>query len=272
MRIEIINRPMPYHLKWIRENLKGNRLGRHIIYHPSTMSTNEDAFLLATNGEAEGTVVLADSQTEGKGRIQRKWYSPPGKNIYCSVILRPAMALQEASQIPLCAGVAVAEALQTYSSKNIDLKWPNDVLCNDKKVCGILSQLKVSRNKIDFIILGIGINVNMRNEDFPEEIRSKATSILVETGCLVQRGKLLIILFKNLAKWYKKLLQDGFVPVKNEWLKRSTMIGKIVKVSCFGELIEGEAQDIDESGSLILMDEQRKKVAVIAGDASIFRE
>ena len=151
----------------LRKSLSGRLVGQNVIYLKTVDSTNECAFGLAKNGVSEGTVViLADEQTRGKGRLQRVWQSPPGLNIYTSVILRPPIKPAVAPRITLMAGVAVAELLSQCHVKGVSLKWPNDVQIGGRKVCGILTEMKVIGDRVDFVIVGIGLNVNMRKEDF----------------------------------------------------------------------------------------------------------
>ncbi|MFA5322155.1 MAG: biotin--[acetyl-CoA-carboxylase] ligase [Smithella sp.] len=255
----------------MKKSFAGKFLGHKIHYYAETGSTNNDAFSLGLAGAPEGTVVIADSQSGGKGRFQRPWSSPAGANIYTSVILRPQFESTGASRIPIMAGVAVAEVLDKYSSGKIKLKWPNDVLLNNKKVCGILAQAKIAKKEIDFIVLGIGINVNISYSQFEEEIRDTATSLAMETGREYSRQELIISLYENLGKWYKQLLQNGFAPIKEKWLELTPMIGRQVQVIFKDETIEGRAIGIDNDGSLILLAGKNKEIKVSAGDATILK-
>jgi BirA family biotin operon repressor/biotin-[acetyl-CoA-carboxylase] ligase len=262
---------MDWNKEILENNFTGKFFGHKIHYYPETGSTNDDAFSLGITGAQEGTVVIADSQNKGKGRLQRSWHSPSGANIYTSVILRPQITTSESSRIPILAGVAVAEVLDKYSPGKIKVKWPNDVLLNSKKVCGILSQVKITPKGIDFLVLGIGINVNMAHNQFSEEIRDSATSLAIETGREISRLELIISLYENLEKWYKQLLQNEFGPVKEKWLELTPMIGRTVQVVYKDETISGTATGLDEDGSLILLTAGNKEIRVLAGDATIKR-
>jgi BirA family biotin operon repressor/biotin-[acetyl-CoA-carboxylase] ligase len=262
---------MDWNLKVLEERLAGKLFGRKIYYHSETGSTNDEAFSLGKACAPEGTSVIADSQREGKGRLGRSWHSPRGANIYTSVILRPQMESSEISRIPIMAGVAVAEVMDAFCPGKISLKWPNDVLLNEKKVCGILSTAKITAGKIDFIVLGIGINVNMSGNQFSEEIRDSATSLFVETRREFPREDLIISLYENLEKWYKQLTQKGFGAIKENWLNLAPMIGQMVQVVFKDETIRGKAAGIDDDGSLILVDEANKEIKVMAGDATIIK-
>ncbi len=255
----------------LKENFDGKFFGHSLHCQSETISTNDDAFSLGIAGVPEGTVVIADSQIAGKGRCQRSWHSPPGLNIYTSLILRPQIESFNASGIPIMAGVAVAEVLDIYCPGQIELKWPNDVMINNKKVCGILSVAKMNGGKVDFIVLGIGINVNIKYNQFPEEIRNIATSLAMESGREIDRQELIISLYENLEKWYKQQLQKGFSPIKQKWIALTTMIGQMVQVKFGKESIKGKAVDLDDEGSLILLSEDNKEIKVSAGDATIIR-
>ncbi len=253
----------------LEKSLTGKIFGHKLQYYPETGSTNDEAFKLGIAGAPEGTVIIADSQTEGRGRLHRAWHSPAGSNIYTTVILRPQLEPSRVPQISIFAGIAVAEVLEKYCPNRINVKWPNDILINGKKVCGILSQAKADVNKVDFIILGIGINVNINQ--FPGEISNIATSLAIETGREIPRQQLIISLYENLAKWYKQLLQEGFGRIKEKWLSLSLMIGQKVQVMFKDEIISGAAVDLDDDGSLILLAEDGKRIKASAGDATIMR-
>jgi BirA family transcriptional regulator, biotin operon repressor / biotin---[acetyl-CoA-carboxylase] ligase len=256
----------------LKKSLAGKFIGHQLYYYEEISSTNDETFLLGVAGAPEGTVLIAESQSAGKGRMQRLWHSPAGSNIYTSIILRPNMTPAEAPQISILAGVAVAEVLNGYCPDRIKLKWPNDVLINGKKVCGILSQVKTAASKVDFIVLGIGINVNISYNEFPKELCNLATSLDMETGRENSRLELIISLYENLAKWYKQLLQNGFNPIKKRWLSLSPMIGEMVQVKFQEEAVSGKAIGLDDDdGSLILLTADNKEVKVSAGDATIIK-
>jgi BirA family biotin operon repressor/biotin-[acetyl-CoA-carboxylase] ligase len=255
----------------LKKSLAGKLIGHNIFYHSQTKSTNDEAFLLGLAGAADGTVVIADSQSKGKGRLQRSWHSPRGTNIYTSIILRPEIELRKASRIPIFAGVAVAEVLNQYCPGRIKLKWPNDVLLDGKKVSGILSQLKTSENKVDFIVLGIGINVNTDSGQFPQELQDTATSMFIKTGSRISRQELIISLYENLGKWYRNLMEAGFESIKDKWLAMSDMIDRRVEISFLGETVSGKVKGLDDAGSLILMDDRNEEIMITAGDAIILK-
>ena len=253
----------------LKKHLAGKFIGHKLYYYEEIGSTNDEAFRLGVQGAPEGTALIAESQSAGKGRMQRTWHSPPGANIYTSVILRPRFEPDLAPRISLAAGVAVAETLDPYCPGKVSLKWPNDVQIGGKKVCGILTQMKTATGVIDFVVVGIGVNVNWNLKEFPEDIQKMATSLSVEAGREVSRLELIILLYENLAKCYSELSQNGFAPLRKKWLDRTTMIGKPVSVIFGKETIIGEAADLDEDGSLVILVDGNKKVKVAAGDATV---
>jgi BirA family biotin operon repressor/biotin-[acetyl-CoA-carboxylase] ligase len=255
--------------EFLKQRLAGQFIGHQLHYYEEIGSTNDEAFRMGSAGAPEGTALIANTQSAGKGRMQRVWYSPAGSNIYTSIILRPKITPPRAPQISILAGVAVAEVLESYCPDRIKLKWPNDVLIDGKKVCGILSQMKTAASEVDFIVLGIGINVNISYSQFPKEICHLATSLAIETAREISRQELIISLYENLAKWYKQLLQSGFDRIKEKWLSISPMIGKSVQVMFKEEAVSGKAIGLDEDGSLILLTAGNIELKVSAGDATI---
>jgi len=255
----------------LKQQLAGKFIGHQLYYYEEIGSTNDEAFLLGLSGAPEGTVLIANSRSAGKGRMQKVWYSPAGSNIYTSIILRPKIESARAPQISILAGVAVAEALDSYCPDRMKIKWPNDVLIDGKKVCGILSQAKTAVTEVDFIVLGIGINVNINYNEFPKGICNLATSLAIETGREISRQELIIRLYENMGKWYNHLMQDGFGRIKEKWLSMSPMIGEPVQVMFQEETVNGTAIGLDEDGSLILLVSGDKEYKVLAGDATIVK-
>ena len=263
---------MGWNLEVLEKSLAGTLIGRPLYYYPEIGSTNDETFRLGIAGAPEGTAVIADSQTEGKGRLQRIWHSPLGSNIYTSILLRPKFAPDQAPQISIAAGVAVAEILSEYCPGQVQLKWPNDVLLNKKKVSGILAQMQASANGIDFVVLGFGINVNIGYNQLSQDIRIIATSLAIETGREIDRLELIISLYENIAKWYKELTQRGFDAIKEKWLNLAPMISHNVQVMFQDEVVSGKALGLDDDGSLIILTANNETVKVSAGDATIIKE
>ncbi len=264
---------MEFNERTLAVRLSGKRIGSCVHFFEEVDSTNDVAFQLARSGVPEGTVVIADCQTKGKGRLKRQWQSPPGCNIYTSIVLRPAIDPVFAPQITLMTGVAVAGLLYGYCPENVTLKWPNDVQIRGKKVCGILTEMSASAAKgVDFIIVGIGINVNIERVDFDEAFRDIATSLKEEVGSEISRLDLTVKLFDNLGYFYTRLITEGFGSLKDMWLRHSDMVGKKIQVVFSDNVQAGEVLGVDDFGALIIADENDVIRRVMAGDATIVKE
>lgn len=248
-----------------------NRIGGCLHFHPLLDSTNTEAYRLAQKGANEGEVVIAEAQSKGRGRLERSWQSPPGLNLYLSIILRPAIAIFQAPQITLMTGVAVAELLSAYCPGKIVVKWPNDILINGRKICGILTEMKSSPLGVDFIVLGIGINVNMTPKDFAPELRDIATSLCIETGSATDRLAVAGKLFQLLEKWYRTFLREGFKGIRDPFLAYSDLEGKPIQVVFRDDVQIGVAAGIDEDGSILLKTKDGEIRRVMAGDVSIMK-
>jgi BirA family biotin operon repressor/biotin-[acetyl-CoA-carboxylase] ligase len=255
----------------LKARLAGRRIGRRFHFFPEVDSTNRLALQLAREGAPEGTVILADSQTKGRGRLQRVWQSPPGCNLYLSFILRPAIAAVDAARITLMAGVAVAETVTFFCPAGVGLKWPNDVRIRGRKVSGILTEMKMAGGAVDAVVVGIGVNVNMARADFDTEYRQTSTSLREETGQLCVREDMVFLLCEKLDQWYQILLSGGFAPIHSRWLALSEMGGSLVQVLFQGEVQQGTFAGIDSDGALLLADALGAVRRITAGDASIMK-
>lgn len=258
---------MDFNEQDLRSLLSGKYIGDPLHFFRDATSTNAIAMKLAEAGAPEGAVVIADSQTKGRGRLRdREWLSPPGLNLYTSVILRPEIDAVLTSPLALVAGVAVAELLSRYCPGRIAVKWPNDVLINGKKGCGILAEIKATGKKTQFVILGIGLNINMKKEDLTKDIRDSATSIREETGTEMSRFKTTVELYEQIGKFYMIFLRDGFGRIMDLWHDYSGISGQYVEATFGEETFRGKAAGIDETGALIVTDETGKTRRIIAGD------
>ncbi|OIP87806.1 MAG: biotin--[acetyl-CoA-carboxylase] ligase [Syntrophaceae bacterium CG2_30_49_12] len=261
--------PVDFNEDTLRGLLSGRRIGGSVYFFRKVASTNEIACELALKGASEGTVVIADAQTKGKGRFNRVWQSPAGCNLYTSIVIRPPTEPALASQITLMTGVAVAELLSSYCPY-VTLKWPNDVQIGGKKVSGILAQMRASGKRVDFIIVGIGTNINMKRDAFEETIQDISTSLREETGGDISRVDLTVKLYDSFERWYARYIRDGFDPIRDMWLKYNSK-GRHVQVVSGNELYKGEVVGIDGDGALLLRDENKITRRIIAGDVSILR-
>ncbi|MGA2330122.1 MAG: biotin--[acetyl-CoA-carboxylase] ligase [Syntrophales bacterium] len=264
---------MDFNQKNLAVRLAGKRIGNNIHFFTEVESTNDVLFRLARDGAPHGTVVIAECQTKGKGRLNREWQSPPGCNIYTSIALRPPIEPVYAPQITLMTGVAVADLLSEYCTGAVTLKWPNDVQIEGKKVCGILAEMSASaEGSVDFVVVGIGINVNIRKKDFEESIRDMATSVAEEAGHNISRLDLTVKLFDRFDELYTRLLDSGFGSIKDAWLSYCDMVGKQARVIFKNDIESGKVLGIDDFGALVISDKKGKIRRVIAGDASVVKE
>jgi BirA family biotin operon repressor/biotin-[acetyl-CoA-carboxylase] ligase len=261
---------MEFNVEELRGYFLSRLIGRRIEYFEELESTNTEALRLALENATEGTVVLADAQSEGRGRLDRVWESPPSMNLYLSVVLRPDIPAASASLIPLMVGVAVADVMSKYCPGRVRLKWPNDVLIDGRKICGILTEMRTRADRVHFIIVGIGVNINMRKLDFPREIRETATSLRIWTECEIDRLDVAIRLFENLERCYRIFLSGGEAAIRETWLQYAELVGKRIEV-VFGKTIQrGTVTGLDESGALLLEGETGAQ-QVLAGDVYIER-
>lgn len=252
----------------IREGLSCTSFGKKVHIAQEVNSTNTWAFEEALKGAEEGEVFLAEAQTHGKGRLGRVWFSPPHKNIYMSLILRPKLPPRKVPLLGLLASLAVAEVLKHSYGLNPFLKWPNDVLVKGKKICGILAEAYGEAEMTSFVVLGIGINVNVKRMDLPAELQEIATSLAEELGHEVSRNELV----KKVLEAFEPLYLDLGLGKEKELLDRYKayfhMEGSEVLVEEFGHVIEGVVEGLDEEGALILRTLQGPK-KVFAGDVRV---
>jgi len=247
--------------------LKTRIIGKELIYHDTVGSTNTIAYNLAKSGAKEGTVVIAEKQTKGKGRLSRAWFSPKEKGIYLSVILRPEMTPFKAPVMTLMAAVSLAQAIRENADAPAFIKWPNDILINDKKAAGILTEMEAEADSVKFLILGIGINVAAKLSELPKG----ATSIMREVGDFVTRPGLVKVLLERLERNYLLIQKEGFLPIRTEWRNLSVTLGCRVKATCMHKEIEGEAVDIDSDGALKIRLDNGFYEKVMAGDLTLLR-
>ena len=256
--------PLP--LSEIKPLLTTRWMGRTIHHFQTIDSTNSKAYELAVQGAEEGEVVVAESQEKGRGRMGRPWYSPPSANLYLSVILRPKIPPHQASLLTLMAAVATAEAVREFSGLLPVIKWPNDILLDGRKAAGLLNEICSEMGRVHFVILGIGVNLNMNGKSFPREIRKMATSLKIGMGRTVSRKAFLQVLLRKLESWYELFLKEGAPPILMAWRDRAQIKGRPVQVTSSGETWTGLAVDIDSDGSLILRTGDGRTIKIVTGD------
>ncbi|MBM7692620.1 BirA family biotin operon repressor/biotin-[acetyl-CoA-carboxylase] ligase [Peribacillus deserti] len=248
--------------------LETKMMGKHISYHESLPSTQKIAHKLADSGAEEGTLVIADEQTEGKGRLLRTWHSAK-TGIWMSLVLRPKIPMHQAPQLTLLAAVAIVQAIEDTTSLLPAIKWPNDILINGKKVTGILTEMQAEADRIHSVIIGIGINVNQGLEDFPDEIKETATSLSIEEGQPISRTSIIQSFLKHFEILYNLFLKEGFKPIKLLWESYAVSLGKEIKASTLTGVLYGKAIGITEDGVLLLKDDEGEIHNIYSADIEI---
>ena len=247
----------------ITSNLKTSFVGQRVIYHPTLPSTNDVAKQEARQGAAEGTAVIAGEQTKGRGRIKRTWLSPKG-SLALSIILYPHVA--HLSSLIMLASLAVVHSIETVTGLKSQVKWPNDVLVNGRKVCGILIENEVRGNTVDYAIIGIGINVNIRLSDFPE-ILPTATSLCHELDRDIPLLGITQQLLVEIERLYLTLLAGE--SIYEEWQDNLVTLGRKIRVTSGETVHEGIAESVANDGSLLLRQSDDSITRIVAGDATL---
>lgn len=261
----------------IRARCPDGRLGRRIVSLEVTRSTNSDAMALGREGEPEGTVVLAEEQTAGRGRLGRTWESSRGVNLYASILLRPGVEPHKAPQLSLLAGVAVAE---TVCEEGVEagIKWPNDVVVPRVsadgsttlvKLAGILTEIEAEADRVSFVVVGIGVNLNSERAHFSPELADRATSVLLESGHKVDRTAFTARLLIRFEECYDAWLAGGFAAVAPRWRSKSVLEGRALVVTSPGEEFRGTCAGIDDDGALLVDTGEPSPRRVLAGDVTI---
>jgi BirA family biotin operon repressor/biotin-[acetyl-CoA-carboxylase] ligase len=250
--------------------LQTGLFGRSLLCLEKTTSTNDVILELARQGASEGTVVAAEIQTQGRGRHGRHWTQTQGKGLAFSLLLRPRLHPDEMPEITLAAAVAVAKTLEDFRLKP-GIKWPNDLLLGNRKVCGILTEMGPKKDKIASVVLGIGINLNQAPRDFPKELRENATSLYAASGRKVHRVRFFQNLLHYLEETYGWVVERRFSKVLSEWRKRALTLGRQVKVTQAHHVFYGQAMDIDEKGALVVRNDLGIVERVTSGDVKVLQ-
>jgi BirA family biotin operon repressor/biotin-[acetyl-CoA-carboxylase] ligase len=265
----LISSPDSLQAAKIDQHLTTKRFGRNIHYLQTCPTTQPIAHQLAQAGEPDGSIVICEEQTAGKGRLARAWTSTQGKGIWMSVIIRPEIPPTKAPQLTLVAAVAVTRAIEDIADVRAEIKWPNDLLINGKKCTGILTELQADIDRVHAIILGIGVNVNQQPSDFPEEIQSIATSIQMVTGKPVDRAELVARILHHLEIYTDLYVQHGFEPLKILWESYSCTLGKRIKAIMIHQQIEGVALGITNEGILQVKTDDGEIHGIYSADIEI---
>jgi BirA family biotin operon repressor/biotin-[acetyl-CoA-carboxylase] ligase len=244
-------------------------IGRDIHVFEQTTSTNDVIEKLARDGVKEGVVVFAESQTRGRGRLGRKWISPARKGLWFSILLRPDLHPQETTQLTVASATALRRAIQSETGLKPEIKWPNDILIGGKKVAGILTELSAELDKVRYVILGIGVDVNQDANEFPSELCKTATSLKIETGETISRAELAAAILRELDFDYARICAGKFTAVADEWEENCSTIGRDVTVQIGDRKIRGHAESLDDDGALLLRTEHGHLERITGGDVTL---
>ncbi|MFA5094929.1 MAG: biotin--[acetyl-CoA-carboxylase] ligase [Candidatus Omnitrophota bacterium] len=262
---------IPSEVKW---KLKCRVFGREVLSYKKVDSKNDIAYELAEKGMKEGTVVLAEEQARGKGRHGRHWISPSKTGIYMSCILRPDIAPAEIPVITLMAAAAVATTIRDAVLPEVYIKWPNDILAGGNKICGILTEMKAEQDRVGFVVIGIGINVNTTRRNLPKGATSITEELCAgsrDANPRISRVELVKKILENLEALYNILKKKGSAPIIDMWKDLSDMLGSRIKVVLHNKVFEGQAHDIDPDGSLVIRLSSGVLRKVSSGDVEMVR-
>lgn len=264
----------------LNQILSTKALGQRSYFFETAESTNDHAWEKLAEGAPHGTLIVAKEQTQGRGRHGRRWFSPNG-GLWCSIILDTSLLPNiQLGQIPLLIGVAITETLKNNFNLNVTLKWPNDLLVNNKKIAGILSESRqirkstgnITNNEKRAVVVGIGLNCNIQKENFPNDLQMEPTSILIEKSQQIDIIKLLSDILFSIENWFDVYSNEGFAAIKSAWKQHSGILGEIVKIDTGPDTFSGKVIDIDNTGALLIEEPNGNTKTVIAGDILLSRE
>jgi BirA family biotin operon repressor/biotin-[acetyl-CoA-carboxylase] ligase len=244
-------------------------VGRDIRVFEKTTSTNDIVEKLARDGVKEGVAVFAESQTRGRGRLGRRWVSPRGKGLWFSVLLRPAIAPELVTRLTIASATALSRAIRSQTELRPEIKWPNDLLVGRRKVAGILTELSAELDRVRYVILGIGVDVNLTKTDFAPELREIATSLRLESGHNIDRAELAATILREFDRDYARVTGSGFEAVADEWEAQCTTLGQNVTIRVGDRAVRGRAESIDSSGALLLRTGHGHLERICGGDVTL---
>lgn len=250
----------------ISSELQTEIIARKLYCLEEVDSTNVYARQLAEAGAVDGTVIIADQQSAGRGRLGRCWESPSAVNLYCSILLRPQIPVQQAPQLTFLSAVAVADTLCQLYQLSARVKWPNDVLVGGAKIAGLLNEMNAETEQVHFVILGIGVNLNMTAEQFPPELNYPATSVFLETEKSVDRTQFVRAFLGNIDRCYREFNDQGFSPIRRRWEAYSDLMNSRARIDQGNESLAGTVVGLDSDGALRLQLEDGRVERIMAGD------
>lgn len=266
---KLVSSPDLLTLGEIEPYLTTKLVGRKIVHYDSVGSTNTEAKNIADLPESHGTVVIAEEQTSGRGRLGRSWVSPKYKGIWMSIILKPDLNPMEAVKLTQIAAAAILKAARELNIETL-IKWPNDIVINHKKACGILTEMNAELTRINYVVVGLGINVNTEDKDFPEDIKEIATSLRIETKRLINRQELTAGILNNFERLYEEFVEHGNISASVDICRdNSAVIGKEIFIINRETKVEVKALDIDEDGRLLVEHSDGRKEYIISGEVSV---
>jgi len=268
---ETAGKTKPIRLSKVKDNLHTKIFGHPIFYFRALTSTNDFARELAMIGAREGTVVVAETQTSGRGRLKRKWISPED-GLWLSIILRPRAEPTHAPKLTLMASVSVAKTLDKLFPLKAEIKWPNDVLISGKKVCGMLTESQTRGETLDFVVVGIGINANFNVNALPTSLRDYSTTLKEELKREIERESLLRTLLEEIESYYYFFMKEKFDFILKEWRGLVSFLGSYVRIASDKEKIEGWATDIDRDGALIIRLRNQTVRKLASGDVTVLKK
>lgn len=248
---------------------QGHKIGRDIRVFEQTTSTNDVIEKLARDGVKEGAVVFAEAQTQGRGRLGRKWMSPAHKGLWFSVLLRPELRPQAATQLTVASATALRSAIQQQTGLKTEIKWPNDILVSGKKVAGILTELSAELDRIKYVVVGIGVDVNWNVADFPADLKSQATSLKIELGKPVARVELAAAILRELDREYCRVLAGDFAAVASDWEQHCATLGQRLVIRLGDRRVCGRAESLGEDGALLVRTEHGHLERIVGGDVTM---
>ncbi len=247
-------------------------VGRDIRVFERTTSTNDIIARLGRDGIREGAVVFAESHSRGRGRLGRLWVSPARKGLWFSILLRPDLAPQSATQLTVAAATALARAIALQTVLVPEIKWPNDILIRGKKAAGILTEMTAELDHVKEMVLGIGVNVNLDAAELPAELRKTATSLKIETGQTIDRAELAVAILRELDEDYERIRRGQFELVAGEWQQRCGTLGRPVAIRIGERVIRGRAESLDAEGALLLRTQHGHLERIIGGDVTMEKD
>ncbi len=266
---KLVRVPDKYRLDVLMPLLADTMFGRQLQLYDVVESTQNAAHEALLAGAPEGALVLAETQSAGRGRFGRAWFSPPGKGIYLSFLLRPNVPLAVAPQMTLLIAVALCRAIRKETVANATIKWPNDILVDGKKICGILVETMLEADVVKAMIAGVGVTANVRADELPEELADRVTSLLEATGAPVSRESIVVAFLKQFDWLYEVYRKEGFGPVRTLWEALSSTLHGRVRISTPQGFAEGVAEGITEEGALLVRDDDGHVRAMYSGDLAV---